>query len=88
MLYRDVVNGLTFDDTAPFLLRPALRSEWPASWYVEDGSGRAVALVANQDRFGSQVVAIGYLGSKPDQKSEFMQREPFRQLLILENLSF
>jgi len=88
--YRDVVNGLAFDDTAPFLLRPALRSEWPASWYIEDGSGRAVALVANQDRFSSQAVAIGYLGRKPDPNSRFMRREPFRELLSLgdgDNLS-
>lgn len=79
--YRDVVNGHAFDDSAPFLLRPALKSEWPASWYIEDGSGRAVALVADQHKFASQVVGIGYLGRKPDPNSGFMRREPFRELL-------
>ncbi len=83
--YGDVVTGHVFDDAAPFLLRPALRSERPASWYIEDGSGRAVALVANQDNFNPQAVAIGYLGRKPDPNSGFMRREPFRELLSLEN---
>jgi hypothetical protein len=89
--YRDVVDGRVFDDAAPFLLRPSLKSERPASWYIEDGSGRAVALVANHDRFSSQAVAIGYLGRNPDPNSGFMRREPFRELLSLEkgdNLSF
>jgi hypothetical protein len=78
--YSNVVNGHAFDETAPFLLRPALRNECPASWYIEDGSGRAVAIVANQQKFSSQVVGIGYLGRKPEMSSAFMQRDPFREL--------
>ena len=83
--YSNVVNGHAFDETAPFLLRPALRNECPASWYMEDGSGRAVAIVANQQKFSSQVVGIGYLGRKPDMSNAFMQRGPFGQLLTRRN---
>jgi hypothetical protein len=63
------------------LLRPAVSQEFPARWYIEDGSGRAVAFVANQHIFDpSHPLAIGYLGRKPDPQSTFMQ-EKFRELL-------
>ena len=63
------------------ILRPAVPIEFPARWYVEDGSGRAVAFVANQAVFGpSQILARGYLGREPDVSSSFMQ-EKFRELL-------
>jgi len=79
--FREVVDGLVFDETAPFLLRPAVRAEKPASWYVEDGSGRAVALLANQHRFNSsQTVGIGYLARTPDENSSFM-KQTFPELL-------
>lgn len=76
-----IAGGQTFDETAPMMLRPAVSWESPACWYIEDGSGRAIAFVKNQHIFRpSQTVAIGYLGCKPDPDSSFMQRE-FRELL-------
>lgn len=79
--YERILHGETFDETAPMLIRPAVRAESPAYWYVEDGSGRATALIANQHIFDqSKTVAIGYLGRKPDRSSSFMQ-EHFHELL-------
>ena len=79
--YEDICRGRTFDETAPMLLRPAVSGEFPARWYVEDGSGRAIAFVANQHLFDpSQTLAIGYLGHKPDPRSRFMQ-DKFPELL-------
>jgi hypothetical protein len=76
-----IASGHTFDATDPMLLRPAVRTESPARWYIEDGSGRAIAFVKNQHIFGpSQTLATGYLGRTPDHRSSFMQRE-FRELL-------
>ena len=79
--YEGITKGQTFDESASLLLRPAVSGESPASWYIEDGSGRAVAFVANQHIYNrSQVLAIGYLGRQPDPSSSFM-REKFRELL-------
>ena len=65
----------------PLLLRPATAAEVPARWYLEDGSGRATAIVANARRFDqAAVVAAGYLGSVVDKSSTFM-RERFAELL-------
>lgn len=79
--YEGITRGQTLDEAAPMLLRPAVSGESPARWYVEDGSGRAIAFVANQHIFDpSQILAIGYLGRKPDPHSSFMQ-EKFPELL-------
>jgi hypothetical protein len=79
--YEPIVSGQTLGETAPLILRPAVACERPASWYIEDGSGRAIAFVANQLRFDAHaVLAIGYLGREPDRHSSFMQRH-FRELL-------
>jgi hypothetical protein len=79
--YEGISKGQTFDGTAPMLLRPAVRGESPARWYVEDGSGRATAFIANQQIFDpSRTLAIGYLGRKPDPNSSFM-RDKFWELL-------
>jgi hypothetical protein len=78
--YDGIAGGRTLDETAPMLLRPAVRGEFPATWYIEDGSGRAIAFVANQHIFNSsQTLATGYLGRNPDTKSAFM-REKFPEL--------
>jgi hypothetical protein len=80
--YEGITRGQTFDETTPMLLRRAVSGESPASWYVEDGSGRATAFVANQRIFDpSRTLAIGYLGRRPDPNSSFM-REHFRSLLL------
>jgi hypothetical protein len=79
--YEGIASGETLDEAAPMLLRPAVSGESPAHWYIEDGSGRATAFVANQRIFDpSQTLAIGYLGCKPDPNSSFM-RKRFRELL-------
>jgi hypothetical protein len=81
--YERIARGEPLDEAAPLVLRPALSAEAPARWYVEDGSGRVIALLKNQasiDRL-SAFVAVGYLGVEPDQTSTFMQRPPFRELL-------
>ncbi len=74
-------EGRTFDQDEPFILRPATKGEAGARWYLEDGSGRATALVANAHLFApSQTVAYGFLGSAADPNSSFM-RERFSELL-------
>ncbi len=79
--YEGIARGETLGEAAPMLLRPAVSGEFPASWYIEDGSGRATAFVANQQVFGpSRTLAIGYLGRKPDPNSTFM-RKKFSELL-------
>ncbi|MGA2547431.1 MAG: hypothetical protein ABSF43_12830 [Rectinemataceae bacterium] len=51
-------------------------------WYLEDGSGRATALVAHAKKFKtSDSVAVGFLGSIPDLKSSFMQKK-YCELLL------
>ena len=73
--------GKTFDENEPFLLRKAVKGERGASLYIEDGAGRAVALVKHQAQFSpSQTTAVGYLGRKPDSNSTFMQTK-FPELL-------
>ena len=80
--YDKIKKGDILDETDPLMIRPALSSEPLASWYIEDGSGRAITFVANQNLFNpSQPSAIGYLGRQPDLRSSFMQRAPFRELL-------
>jgi len=78
----DKINaGEALFEAAPMLIRPAVRGEWPARWYVEDGSGRAITFVKNQHLFeATQAVAIGYLGRRPDPESLFMQAK-FPELL-------
>ena len=79
--YERIASGQTLDEPAPLLLRPAVRSEFPARWYVEDGSGRVTAFLANPTLFGaSQTIATGYLGRVPDSNSSIM-REKFPELL-------
>jgi hypothetical protein len=79
--YDRIVAGQTFGETAPFMLRRSVSEEYPALWYIEDGSGRAIAFVANQALFDpSQTLAIGYLGREPDQSSAIV-KEKFPQLL-------
>ena len=64
------------------IVRPAVHTEQPAEWYLEDGSGRALALLANAHRYGAgSYVAIGLRGCVPDSGSSFM-REHFAELLV------
>lgn len=80
--YDDIVGGQALDQQSPLILRLALTSERPASWYIEDGSGRAIALLSNRTLFDSaQAVGIAYVGRVPDRDSGFMQRAPSCELL-------
>jgi hypothetical protein len=73
--YATIKKGGILDETAPFLLRPAVKGECPARWYIEDGSGRAATFLANESIFDlSQTLAIGYLGHELDLRSSFMHR--------------
>src|SRR5271166_1416867 len=81
--YEAIEKGEPLDEDAPVILRPALSAEAPAAWYVEDGSGRAIALLKNRAAFdrSGEFFAIGYLGVEPDQGSSFMREPPFQELL-------
>ncbi len=79
--YNNIVNGKALHETDPLILRPAVSGEFPATWYLEDGSGRGIAFVKNQSRFDpSQTLAVGYVGCEPDPDGSFM-RQNFRELL-------
>ena len=82
--YEWLESGNPFPDDWPLILRPAKKSEAPAKYYVEDGSGRAVCflrrLVNHPKENG---VAMGYLGVEPDSESRFMSGPEFRELLNL-----
>jgi hypothetical protein len=68
--------GQSLGPSEPLILRPAVKCEQPAEWYIEDGSGRAVALLKRASSFPSDIaVATAYLGLVPDRHSEFMRRE-------------
>jgi hypothetical protein len=69
----NIASGKIPDEGGPFLLRPAVQSEFLAKWYVEDGSGRATAFVKYGSRFDpSGVLATAFLGSIIDPRSKFM----------------
>jgi hypothetical protein len=68
---------------APLVLRPSVRSELPARWYLEDGSGRALAIIQTaRNRTVGQIVAYAYIADSPDDASTFMQCQ-FADLLQL-----
>lgn len=59
------------------LVRPAVRSETPAKWYVEDGSGRVLALLQRALGKGELArTAYAYVGTEPDQRSSFIRGRP------------
>lgn len=74
--------GMVSDDIGPMLLRRAVKCEFPAKWYIEDGSGRGTAFVKYGSRFNPTLtVAVGFLGTTIDSGSSFM-REHFREFLM------
>ena len=83
-----IINCETFCENEPFILRRAVQNEYDAKWYLEDGSGRAAAIIAKakeyQNKYGLEhPIAFGYLGTKPDLESYFM-RSKFPSLLSTE----
>ena len=77
-----ICEGQPLRERDAMILRPALSAEHPASWYIEDGSGRAIALLANASRFDPEaLVSFAYRGCIPDPASSFMKRSSFDELL-------
>ncbi len=75
--YAPLEGGGSFPPAWAMIMRPSVRSEQPAKWYVEDGSGRALCLVRSMlRRAESWRVAYGYLGVVPDGRSSFIQSRP------------
>lgn len=73
--------GLPLDPTELFVLRTAVDCEKPATWYLEDGSGRAASIVFHSAACDPGTpIAYGYLGVVPDCASRFMQ-DQFPSLL-------
>ncbi len=81
--YKRLEDGEPFHREWAMILRPTVSSEYPAKWYIEDGSGRAICflrrLIQQKDE---KSLAYGYLGKDPDHTSEFMNHH-FRELLGL-----
>lgn len=74
-------GGGDYPTAWPLILRPAIASERPAKWYVEDGSGRAICFFRALLRLdNAEKCAFGYLGVTPDPTSTFM-RETFPELI-------
>jgi hypothetical protein len=70
-------GGADFTAECPFILRPSLTSEAPAKWYIEDGSGRALAFLQRALRWGElDRTAWAYLGIEPDKCSPFIKSRP------------
>ena len=75
-----LANGLDLGREEALILRPALPSEAPANWYLEDGSGRALALVQRILRYGeTSRIAWAYVGKTPDEHSRFIKSPLGRQ---------
>jgi hypothetical protein len=73
--YAPLERGDAFLPAWAMILRPSLKSELPAKWYIEDGSGRALCFVRRLLSHGeSGRVAYGYLGVIPDEKSAFIRQ--------------
>lgn len=59
------------------ILRPAVTSERPAKWYVEDGSGRVLALFQRILKYNEfKRTAFAYIGIVPDESSTFIHGRP------------
>jgi len=72
--YEWLSAGGVLQQDAPLILRPSVRSEHPAKWYLEDGSGRALAIVQTvSSRTEGQIVVYAYIANIPDRASTFMQ---------------
>jgi hypothetical protein len=72
--WRLIGNGSELDVESALIVRPALKSEAPAKWYLEDGTGRAIALVQRILRYGEAGRTVwAYLGNEPDEQSAFIR---------------
>lgn len=75
--WQPIREGSVLGVDSALIARPSVRSEEPARWYFEDGSGRALALLQRILRYSD----VGrtcwvYLGREPDQRSIFIRDRP------------
>jgi len=69
--------GIEQGSGSPLIVRPSVRSEAPAKWYVEDGSGRVLALLQRILGHGElSRTAWAYVGLEPDIRSSFISSRP------------
>jgi hypothetical protein len=69
-------SGSEFDQDSALVVRPALNTEAPAKWYLEDGSGRALALLQRILRYGEINRTVrAYLGYVCDERSPFIKSQ-------------
>ena len=79
--FEQLERGGDYPREWPLILRPAVTGEFPAKWYVEDGSGRATCFFRRLLRSSDYSRrGCGYLGVCPDRDSAFM-RTHFSTLL-------
>ena len=73
--HSSIATGKIPDNVGPLLLRRAVPAEFPASWYVEDGGGRATAFVKYRSLFDpTATLVVGYLGATVDMRSSFLRQ--------------
>jgi hypothetical protein len=75
--WQPVSNGTGPSEREALILRPSVQSEAPARWYVEDGSGRSIALLLRILRNGElERKAWAYVGHIPDERAKFIRDRP------------
>jgi hypothetical protein len=75
--WREIGNGSELGAESALILRPSVRSEGPAKWYIEDCSGRALAFLQRILRYGEHGrTAWAYLGNQPDERRAFIRSHP------------
>jgi hypothetical protein len=75
--FNSIRTGAALNPDSPLIIRPSVRCEAPAEWYLEDGSGRALALlqrILGQGEFNR--TAWAYVGTEPDIRSSFIATRP------------
>jgi hypothetical protein len=79
--FEPLERGEEYPTDWPLIIRPAVLREYPAKYYVEDGSGRAVCFFRRLVRTSNYTSrAYGHLGMIPDKTSTFI-RKTFPELL-------
>lgn len=75
--WQEIGKGAELGIESALILRPSLPSESPAKWYIEDGSGRALAFLQRIMRYGETGrTAWAYLGHESDESSAFIKAHP------------
>jgi len=75
--WRHIGNGCELGVESSLIVRPSLMNELPAKWYLEDGSGRGLALLQRILRYGDfSRTAWTYLGHESDERSHFITQHP------------